>query len=73
MGIPGFFGFIRKYHKPDAGDNIIKTEFAEEFQNTTKKHLFLDFNGGIYTVYNKYKEEIKTNEALINNVLAYLD
>ena len=73
MGIPGFFGFIRKYHKPDAGDNIIKTEFTEEFQNITKKHLFLDFNGGIYTVYNKYKHEIKTNDALINNVLSYLD
>ena len=48
MGIPGFFSFIRKYHKPDAGDNIIKTEFIEEFQNTSKKHLFLDFNVVIY-------------------------
>ena len=40
MGIPGFFGFIRKYHKPDAGDNIIKTEFTKNFKISLKNIYF---------------------------------
>lgn len=61
MGIPGFFGFIRK-HK-----DIIRAKLDD----AARQHLFLDFNGTIYTVLKK--NTINTEDALIVNVLGYLD
>jgi 5'-3' exonuclease len=82
MGIPGFFKLIRKYNviydhegnevSRGMGGNIIKISIPEEHNGVaTKQHLFLDFNGGIYTAY--HKNNVKTEEALIVNVLGYLD
>jgi 5'-3' exoribonuclease 1 len=61
MGIPGFFGFIKKN----------KTIIQAKLEPTTRQHLFLDFNGTVYTVLKK--NTITTEESLIINVLAYLD
>ena len=63
MGIPGFFGFIRKYNQ---NGEIIKATLP-----FPKCSLFLDFNGAIYTAYYKYKH--KSMDSIINNVLNYLD
>ena len=63
MGIPGFFGFIRKYNQ---NGQIIKDTLP--FPNCS---LFLDFNGAIYTAYYKYKH--KSIDSIINNILNYLD
>lgn len=70
MGIPGFFGFIRKYndHTTDDG-KIIKNKLTSTIN--TKTHLFLDFNGGIYTAYHKNK--VKDTSSLILNTIGYLD
>lgn len=61
MGIPGFFGFIKKHKE------IIRAKLDD----AARQHLFLDFNGAIYTVLKK--NTINTEDALIINVLAYLD
>jgi 5'-3' exoribonuclease 1 len=61
MGIPGFFSYIKKHN------SIIKNKL----EDISRRHLFLDFNGAIYTVLKKHN--IKTQNALITNVLGYLD
>ena len=70
MGIPGFFGFIRKYNDQTTDDEKIIKNKIDENENTSS-HLFLDFNGGIYTAYHKNK--VKTTSALILNTIGYLD
>ena len=67
MGIPGFFAFIKK-HK-----GIIKASIVSPESPELKQHLFLDFNGAIYTVLKDNASSIKTQESLIINVLGYLD
>lgn len=76
MGIPGFFGFLKKYnniYNDNIDDNFIRPNIVKTDQilNDFDFHLFLDFNGAIYTAY--YSKTIKTEEALIANVLGYLD
>jgi len=95
MGIPGFFGFIRKYNNStDKRNAIIKTELPnnkknkEDCENNESredreenetdnveieyhKHLFLDFNGGIYTAL--HKNDVKDVPAFIINIIGYLD
>lgn len=76
MGIPGFFSFLKKYNNianDDLDDNFIKTHLVKQDETISdyNYHLFLDFNGAIYTAY--YSKTIKTEEALINNTIGYLD
>jgi len=70
MGIPGFFGFIRKYNNPNDPNSLIKNKIYNQSSNT-RQHFFLDFNGAIYTVNHKYKP--KTEESLASLTLNYLD
>lgn len=82
MGIPGFFGFIKKYN--DHYDIKIIKKCIEELKTNLDenkeeivvdtnfhKHLFLDFNGAIYTAYHKNK--VDTIDALVANTIGYLD
>lgn len=76
MGIPGFFSFLKKYnniYNDNIDDNFIRPHIVkrDECLADFYFHLFLDFNGAIYTAY--YSKTIKTEEALIANVLGYLD
>lgn len=76
MGIPGFFSFLKKYnniYNDDIDDNFIRPHIVKSDQciDDLYFHLFLDFNGAIYTAY--YSKTIKTEKALIANVLGYLD
>jgi len=76
MGIPGFFGFLKKYnntHNDDLDDNFIKPNIlkSDDKCGVFNYHFFLDFNGAIYTAY--YSKTIKTERALIVNTIAYLD
>ena len=63
MGIPGFFGFIKKYTK-----QVIKTELDDKNNDL---HFFLDFNGAIYTAY--YSKSINSEEALVSQTIQYLE
>jgi 5'-3' exoribonuclease 1 len=63
MGIPGFFGFIKKYTK-----QVIKTTLDNENNDI---HFFLDFNGAIYTAYNS--KTINSEQALVSQTIQYLD
>ena len=63
MGIPGFFGFIKKYTK-----QVIKTELDNKNNDL---HFFLDFNGAIYTAY--YSKSINSEEALVSQTIQYLE
>mgnify|MGYP005656212635 FL=1 len=63
MGIPGFFGFIKKYTK-----QVIKTELDDKNNGL---HFFLDFNGAIYTAY--YSKSINSEEALVSQTIQYLE
>ena len=76
MGIPGFFGFLKKYnntYNDDLDDNFIKPNILKSDEKGCgfNYHFFLDFNGAIYTAY--YSKTIKTENALIVNTIAYLD
>ena len=85
MGIPGFFAFLKKYNNSgnssnrnhgscaNLDNNFIKTSIVKqnEIYNDFNYHLFLDFNGAIYTAY--YTKNIKTESALIIHTIAYLD
>ena len=76
MGIPGFFSFLKKYNNianDDLDDNFIKKHLVKQDETISdyNYHLFLDFNGAIYTAYDS--KTIKTEEALINNTIGYLD
>ena len=82
MGIPGFFGFIKKYNDSynikiiKKSIDELKTNYKEGKELDIKsrdfdKHLFLDFNGAIYTAYHKNK--VETIDALIVNTIGYLD
>ena len=89
MGIPGFFGFIKKYNNPKNTDSLIKTKIPNKTEIPNKinndeppnirsnhitinnYHFYLDFNGAVYTVNNKYKP--KTEESLVIHTISYLD
>ena len=80
MGIPGFFGFIRKYNNPNNPNSLIKNKIYHNSSNHNnnhnqekpiKQHFFLDFNGAIYTVNHKYKP--KTEESLAAHTINYLE
>ena len=70
MGIPGFFGFIGKYNDRATNDekmiiNKIKQLERQTEQGTqNKSHLFLDFNGAVYTALHKNKVKKKRNQYL---------
>ena len=71
MGIPGFFSFIKKYNNPNDPNSLIKNRIYNSQQNLTYYHFFLDFNGAVYTVNNKYKP--KTEQSLVDLTINYLD
>lgn len=68
MGVPGLFSHLRRYNKRRDPTSTIKSELPRAAIEPI--HLFLDFNGAIYQV---IRPELKTDEALITHVLAYLD
>ena len=74
MGIPGMYRFVQNYNDSQyvAPDGTIGTVIKTGLPNKNgNNHLFLDFNGGIYTAFNVNK--CTTIESLINNTLGYLD
>lgn len=73
MGIPGFFGFISKYNDraTDEQKIIKKTITQLEGNPNGRVHLFLDFNGAVYTAL--HKSNAKTEESLLENTIGYLD
>lgn len=76
MGIPGFFSFIKKYNNPNDKNSLIKNKIFNSDDDTKQNnliyhHFFLDFNGAIYTVNNKYKP--KTENSLVSHTIDYLD
>ena len=87
MGIPGMYRFIEKYNdvKYVSENGVIGTVIKSglptenEYEPVTKttvpmnmnEHLFLDFNGGIYTAF--HNNQCTTVTSLINNTIGYFD
>ena len=87
MGIPGMYRFIEKYNdvKYVSENGIIGTviksglPIENEYEPITKtkvpmnmnEHLFLDFNGGIYTAF--HNNQCTSITSLINNTIGYFD
>jgi 5'-3' exoribonuclease 1 len=67
MGVPGLFSHLEKHNKKDSSHSFIKSNV---FTENDKVWLMLDFNGMIYAALRK---ELKTQEAFITHILAYLD
>jgi len=87
MGVPKMYYFLQKYNDSTIVDEngivgtVIKTGLPEiqEYEEITdthapmdiQNHLFLDFNGGIYTAFNR--SNCTTNSTLIDGSIEYLD